>query len=324
MREPGLTRVPYYPELNVLNRSPGDCRALVLSVLLYWHTLHEHERFNLRLHGRQLALKLRISPEEIDEAVRSLAGPGILSYESREFETESANPGKKLKKDEFFTLDFKALHRFLSEHGRPIPLKVLRQASSDYFDLYTYISADAVPLRQGLLGRLCGENFEKSALFAAALTTGICADDGLEDFSHQALAPGWRMLAQPPATPGDIKSRWLRDGERGIDIETGDGVIFIPDGDLLGTGEHKIWHSKNNPAARTLAAALFLGIQALCPEMSFISDLKVSEFAPAFRLLKERMGIEAELKAAYFESRDLYGEELSQEQAVYAGILNAL
>ena len=80
MEELGLTRVPYYSELSVFNRDDvqNDAVCLVLSVMLYWHSLEKCQRFNARNHVHLLARNLRRTPECVKECLEYLTSLKIL------------------------------------------------------------------------------------------------------------------------------------------------------------------------------------------------------------------------------------------------------
>ena len=115
-----------------------------------------------------------------------------------------------------------------------------------------------MPLVQGLVGMVKGGIYDEAALNVCKVICGICKDGDYEDFSYKALAPGWRMLGQPPATAEDVVQRYLREGERSVDIDLMDGSFFMPDGDYFGTEKHKIWHSGKSKEPRVLATALYI------------------------------------------------------------------
>ena len=307
----GLTRVPYYPELTVFCRSEvsNDCCAIVLSMLLFWHARDTHQRFNARKHAFQLARSLHLDPDKLKESLDYLASLKILDYEAVTFKTESEQEDKKEKTDEFYTLNFHNLYVALKERGFQIPVKILRHAADDSFDEYAYLAPQLLPVTQGLIGNINGELYSTAALNCARIICGICADPALDSFAEKALAPGWRMLVQPPATPQDIYVRWCREDERSIDIDLGDGSLFIPDGDVFGTSRHYIWHTRKPKEPRILAAALYLSFTALTPKMQFFSDLKPLELKEAVKILYRFTGLVAKFSDAYFDYLDLTGEE---------------
>ena len=99
MEEFGLTRVPYYPELNVVRRDTitNDCSPIVLSVLLFWHSKDKYVRFNARCHTHLLARNLRVSPEEVKDALEYLSGIKLLVKKEEVITTQSDDPNKKTK-----------------------------------------------------------------------------------------------------------------------------------------------------------------------------------------------------------------------------------
>ncbi|MBE6422674.1 hypothetical protein [Succinivibrio dextrinosolvens] len=326
MEEFGLTRVPYYPELNVVNRDNvnNDCSSLVLSVLLFWHSKDKYVRFNARCHTHLLARNLRVSPEAVKEALEYLASIKILIKEEEVITTNSEDPNKRTKLNEFYDLDFHSLHEYLKRRDIIIPVKVLRLASDDYFDFYSYISPRRLPVVQGLLGMVKGEKYDTAALNACAIICGICRESEYEDFSYKALAPGWRMLAQPPATAYDVVQRYQREGERSVDIDLMDGSFFMPDGDYFGTEKHKIWHSGKTTEPRILAAALYLCFTAVDEDVEFYSDLNMDELKAAFELLYRFTSLKGRIGDYYYHYRDVHGERLKEEQEKYKAILDSL
>ena len=321
----GLTRVPYYPELRVFRDAsdPEDLSDLVLSALLYWHALSEHHRFNSRKHTWQISRTLKAKPEQVTAALKHLTALGLLQTETVEFETQSDNPEKKRKTDVFVTLDFNALSAALKEHGYAVPVKVLRLAADDFFDLSAYISPEKLPVIQGLLGKCAGGEYERAAQAIAGIITGICADSSWEAFSHQALAPGWHMLVQPPCTAEDVVQRWLRQGERSVDLDLTDGSFFLPDADCFGETRHRIWHCGRHEEPRQLAAALYLTAQGCSESLHFFSDLSVKELSVPFELVKTFTGIEPRLDEAYFENLALSGADEEAARRAYAELRRA-
>lgn len=326
MEEFGLTRIPYYPELNVVNRDDirNDCSSLVLSVLLFWHSKDKYVRFNARCHTHLLARNLRVSPDSVKEALEYLSSINILIKEEELITTQSEDPNKKTKLNEFYELNFHNLYEFLKGKGIIIPVKVLRLAADDYFDFYSYISPRRLPVVQGLLGMVKGEKYDTAALNCCAIICGICREKEFEDFSYKALAPGWRMLAQPPATAYDVVERYQREGERSVDIDLMDGSFFMPDGDYFGTEKHKIWHSGKSVEPRILAAALYLCFTAVDNEIEFYSDLSIDELKPAFELLYRFTGLKGRIGDYYYRYRDIHSNALSEDTEKYKAILKSL
>ncbi|MGN0909650.1 MAG: hypothetical protein ACI4NA_08505 [Succinivibrio sp.] len=314
----GLTRVPYYPELEVFSdkSDPNDESALVLSCMLYWDSLDCHRAFNSRQHALQLARSLRTAPEIVLGALGRLASMGLLDRREESFETNSDDPAHKVKTDVFYSVNFHKLRTGLLEHGIPVPAKVLRLAADDSFDFFTYISPYRLPLEQKLVGTASGMQYEAVARAAARLVCALCSDESLDEFCTRSLAPGWRMLAQPPCTAGDIAGRWLRQGERAIDLDLMDGTFFLPDADVFGTDCHVVLQGGKAREPKDLAAALLLCCAGTCHALHFASDLRPQELLEGIRLCKALSGVEPVIGDAYFESLDLMGEDRAQAEGL--------
>ena len=326
MEELGLTRIPYYSELTVFNRSDvnNDPLTLVLSVMLYWHSKDKYMRFNARQHVHLLARNLRITPIAVKDALDYATSIGILDIESETITTQSDDPNKRTKLNEFYSLNFHNLHELLVQKDMNIPIKILRLASDDYFDIYSYLSPKRMPVLQGLVGMVKGGIYDEAALNCCKIICGICREKEYEDFSYKALAPGWRMLAQPPATADDLVERYLRDGERSVDIDLMDGSFFMPDGDYFGTEKHYIWHSGKTNEPRILATALYLCFTALCDEVEFYSDLEIDDLKEGFELLYKFTGLKGKLTKTYFNYKDYVDDDYIKAQKVYYSILDSL
>lgn len=326
MEDLGLTRIPYYSELSVFNRNDvnNDVTALILSVMLYWHSKDKYVHFNARNHVHLLARNLRVSPQSVKESLEYLASISILDKKEETITTNSESPDKKTKLNEFYSLNFHNLHILLQKNNLNVPVKILRLASDDYFDLYSYISPDRLPKLQGLVGMVKGDDYDKAAYNACKIICGICRESQYEDFSYKALAPGWRMLAQPPATATDLVERYLREGERSVDVDLMDGSFFMPDGNYFGTEKHKIWHSGKKVEPRILASALYLCFTACSLEVSFYSDLSLDELEEGFKLLYKFTGLKGRLTDFYFNYKDIVGKELTDEKEHYLHLLSSL
>ncbi len=321
----GITRVPYFPELELLNEEHCEALPLTLSSLLYWSSLENAPRFNTRQHLVQLARNLRRDPNDIEAALELLCAKKILIKDICPFETCSEDPQKKIKYDIFYSLDFHRLGEMLKERGLNVPQKVLRAAADDTFDIRSYISPSRLPLVTGLKGFIRAKDYECAAVHCAKILCGICAEEDLEAFSYKALAPGWRMLVQPPAQANDIAARWMRQGERSIDVDLTDGSFFLPDADCFGTADHHLWHCLKNKEPRVLAAALYLAVQACSNgNMHFYSELSVKELTPAFLLVKRLCGLVPTLDEVYFDNLEITGESLAEEKNSYRLLIDTI
>lgn len=322
----GITRVPYYPELELF--APSDeqnsITALTLSYLLYWYSQKSTFPFNARQHLVQLSRTLRRDQNEIEKALYHLTELHILDKKEHRFETNSDDPNKRYKTDVFYTLNFHTLGDLLKENGLNVPQKVLRLAADDSFDLLSYLSPRRLPVIQGLLGMIKGDEYDEATFDCAQILCGICKETDLEPFSYKALAPGWHMLVQPPAESDDIAPRWQRAGERSIDVDLTDGSFFVPDGNYFGTEEHHLWHTTKKMEPRILGAALYLAVAANSKDIHFVSELSVMELTPAFKLLKRLTGKIGRLDDAYFDNLEIYGEELAAERQRYQELIDSM
>ena len=310
----GLTRVPYYPELEVFRdrNDPEDISPLVLSCLLYWDSLDSHRIFNARQHSAQLARSLRVDVSRVTKALSRLTSLKLLNSKSETFKTQSENPERATKTDTFYSVNFHNLHEALCKKAIPVPIKVLRLASDDSFDFFTYISPYRLPLEQKLIGSVAGVEFENVARAVARLISTLCSDESLDDFCTRSLAPGWRMLAQPPCTAEDISSRYLKDGERAIDLDLTDGTLFLPDANVFGADKHIIIQSSKADEPKQLAAAILLCCAGSSSSLHLCSDLMPEDLARSVKLCMRLCGVRGVVGEAYFESLDLVGDKRSE------------
>ncbi|MCR5536658.1 MAG: hypothetical protein K6F05_04505 [Succinivibrio sp.] len=313
----GLTRIPFYPELEVLRRTPADRLPQVLSLLLYWYSLPEHQDFNLRKHTHQISRSLRIAPQEVEECLDYLQELGIVTAKEHSFKTQSLNHDKQVKTDIILSFNFRALSERLTAYDLPVPVRVLKQASADHLDFYTYLSEERLPLVQGLSGRLTGEKYEQTCQTIGTLLVRLCADPELEDFARMAISPAWLMLCQPPQSGEDLARRWLRREERAIDLDLTDGAFFLPDADSFGTQLPHLWHRGKRQEPRVLAAALYLCPTSFSEEVHFISDLPLEVIEQALKLLYKFTGRLGRLDEAYFAQRELEAKERAVQTARY-------
>lgn len=301
----GITRIPYFPELELLFDQDDFVIVQVLSALLYWHSRDPKNPFNSRQHLVQLARSLRKDCQLLKKKLEVLTEQGLLIKKDVAFKTNSTDPEKKIKYDVFYTVDLHVLSLALKAKGLKVPVKVLRLAADDSFDLWSYLSPRRLPVLQGLFGIIKGKEYEDAALAVAEIITGICKEEKYESFSYKALAPGWRMLVQPPATAEDIASRYQAPSERAIDVDLTDGAFFLPDGDFFGTTEHHIWHTTKHQEPRILAASLYLAVKCCSQDLHFFSDLNEKELESAFKLVRDFTGLNPELDEYYYRYLDL-------------------
>ncbi len=309
----GITRLPYFPELELLFEQDDFVIVQVLSALLYWHSRDPKNPFNSRQHLVQLSRSLRKDCLLLKKKLEILTKKGLLIKKDIAFKTNSNDPEKQIKYDVFYTVDLHAVSLALKAKGLNVPVKVLRLAADDSFDLWSYLSPRRLPVLQGLLGTIKGKEYDDAALAVAEIITGICKDKNYESFSYKALAPGWRMLVQPPATARDIVGRYLAPCERAIDVDLTDGAFFLPDGDYFGTAEHHIWHTTKQQEPRILAASLYLAVKGCSQDLHFFSDLNENELENAFKLVKDFTGLSPALDEYYYRYLDIDPKEKNAE-----------
>lgn len=307
MAKLGLNRLPYYPQLTVLTGGKHNALTLVLSALLFWNTRDVTCRFQKKQHLYQLSLHLKLDREEVAETFDELYALGLI-YDVTELFLRKKDPVRlargeiledKYEERTFTFLDLKKLETALHEHGEDgISVHMLSHAADDSFELYDVINQERLPLVQYLVGQVTGEDFERTALNCARLATALA--DRLSDFALKAVAPGWRMLLQPPATAEDIASRWLRADERAIDLEFADGTIFLPDSRCFGASEHHVSHHGDKIEPRIFAAAFLLAASAECPTLHYISPLPLGVLKDAAALLFDLTGLCARLEEEYY------------------------
>ena len=322
----GLTRIPYYPELEAVRRTKEDRSAQILSLMLYWHALPQHQTFNARKHAQQLSRSLRVDCAEVLESLSYLHQLGLLKQECRSFATNSQDPLKQTKTDTVYILDFSALSQFLIGHGVPVPVRVLKQAAADQLDFYAYLSPQRLPLIQGLQGELRLEEYEMTCRLIARLICTLCAGktEAEAEFARTSVSPAWHMLCQPPVSPEDIASRWLRKDERAIDLDLTDGAFFLPDADSFGTVLPHLWHCGKRKEPRILASALYLCPTTLSSRVHFISDLPMEDLLPALTLLHKLTGALGRIDEAYYEHQQLSEEQRQASYRLYLSHLEQL
>ena len=310
MHDQGLIRIPYYPQLQVLNREDknGDYLCSILSIFLYWYAKERYVRFNLRQHGRIIANHLGLSSEALTEAIDYLIRLKILSKSVEKIETKSDNSLKKIKYNEYLNFDFHALHERLADKGVHISVKMLRLAADDGFEFYTHLIPKKMPQTQGLKGAIKGQRFLEGAIMAATLLCTLAQSEEYNEFTAKALSEGYSVLCKKPVTPAELAERYLREGERAVDIDLTDGTFFIPDGDYFGAYTHQTWHSGKQREARILGCALYL---AFTYEQgpAYFSDLACDEITDGLRLLYRLTGKKGLIGDYYYEYQDVTADE---------------
>ncbi len=311
MAKTGLTRLPYYPQLSVLFKDGHGPQSLVLSALLFWQTRDEKCRFQKKMHLYQLALHLKLSVKQVSVSLDELEARG-LAYSYTESLPKLVNGQVALNADgsvqylnrTYLQLNLVKLAYALQEAGESaLQVRLLRHAADDNFELYDILNKERLPLTQYLKGTVAGTAYDAACLRCAQLACQVTARN--EDFAHRAIAPGWRMLLQPPAQAQDIASRWTREGERAIDMEFADGTIFLPDNDCFGAQTHRIAHRGKAPEARILAAAFLMAASCECDSLTFCSELPLEEIYTAAQVLHTYTGLKAKLSNEFCQARQM-------------------
>ena len=299
----GLTRTPYFPVLTAL--FPQDNNSvLLLSALLYWCSRFRNSSFNERTHIGQFAVHLNLSIEQIKHSLNEIKKLNIIN-EKRELKEKKKDPNdgnqnsNKIKENILLNINYKKLSELLKSHNIDLSAKVLKHSADDSFDFFATIGDYALPLEQKLIGCAKDKIFTDVAFALAKLLVYIANFE--DDFAFKALAPGWRMLIQPPATYQDIASRWLGEDDRAIDIEFSDGTFFLPDGDKYGAQEHLCLQRGKKEEPQILAAAFLLTAQESSQyQLRFISDLSPALLEKAINLVNRALTIKPKLLDIYY------------------------
>lgn len=312
MSKLGLVRIPIYPQLNVFSDNKISTLSICLSVLLYWTARDSNSLFSKAEHGYQLSMHTGIDYKEVIDALDKLCALDLL----KEITLTKAQV-KKIRKGEaatitcndlkktitFLKVDFKTLSLKLKEKGVDLSPKTLTYSASDVFDFYDVIVPALLPLTQSIVGQITGEEFDKAALICAKVATYVVHKD--DDFSYKAIAPGWRMLMQEPATYEDIASRWIDEKQRAIDLSFCDGNFFLIDAKQSGANSHYVKHQGKKRGGKILACACLLAIKATCKEVSFISDIALNDMLEAIDLMYEATGLIPILDDNFYKYKEL-------------------
>lgn len=322
MAKHGLNRLPYYPQLTVLTGGRHGALTLLLSALLFWNTRDAGCRFQKKQHLYQLSLHLKLPLAEIEAALQELYARGLIHDETQRLPRRSGpKSGEDRAGDEaveylertYTLVEFDHLAAALQEAGEShLCSLVLEHAADDSFELYDVINKERLPLVQKLCGQISGADFDRAALACAALAVSLTAADPA--FAQKAVAPGWRMLLQPPVTAEDIASRWQRPGERAIDLEFADGTIFIPDSACFGAREHHVSHHGSAAEPRIFAAAFLLAACSACDALQLITPLPAATLQQAALLLTAHTALRPRAEAVLFHGGDLNAQEAAAQQ----------
>lgn len=210
--------------------------------------------------------------------------------------------------------------------------KLLQHAADDSFDFYDVIDSKFLPVTQQLHGSLGGDDFTQAALLCSQLV--VYLNDKYEDLAFKAIAPGWKLLLTVPLGQSwqdyaqELSIRFLRSGERAIDLNLTDGNFFFPDSNEIKSQQHLIKHYGKKTEPRTVASALLLTLCAHFPErLTFYSELSVKELSPALHFVHElwpQLDLSAAFTTDYFHARRLTPAQKEQEKAQLAQELTKL
>ena len=297
MARNGLVRVPYYPQLSVLSVLHPHAPA-VMSLLLYWHTragTPEAYSYCPQRHDFQLAQHLGLSLEDFHGAYQALCAQYILIASTFEVPPKEVTAESKVRTEIRYCLDLSALQRTLIELKAPAPacnIKLLAHAADDCFDCYDVIEEKFLPVTQSLIGTIAGADYEAAALLCTRFM--VYLNENHEELAQKAIAPGWKLLLNVPLgqEPEDyareLYQRYLRSGERAVDLSFSDGNFFLPDHDQIKTTVHTVNHYKGRKdhGALTICAALMMLLCAHFPQnFSYSSELTVAELSDAVKLI---------------------------------------
>lgn len=332
MAKIGFTRIPYYPQLKAIFKEDATDKALVLSLILYWSSRDLDSFFDLNAHTRQIAVHLSLNTQFVINTIDELLERQIIYIHKFKQEQKNKEPFDALnyikqvnqKKDKIIfkvLVNYVTLSKVLEHQHLNIKPKLLSYAGDDFFDLYDVITEQKVHFTQGILGILKGKDFEEAAIIVAKILHYLVNNE--EEFIFKSLAPGWKMLINPPATINDIASRFVKDDERAIDLGFTDGNFFMPDGNEYGSRYHYvIQKQKSQKEAKILVASILLGICTVSNDLHFISDLQFEELKPAFNLLYRCTKRIARLDLAYFDNLYLSEEQKLKLLASYQQFLS--
>ena len=249
-------------------------------------------------------MHLNLSIEQIKHSLNEIKKLNIIDEKRELIETKKdPNDGNqnsnKIKENILLNINYKKLSELLKSHNIDLSAKVLKHSADDSFDFFATIGDYALPLEQKLIGCAKDKIFTDVAFALAKLLVYIANFE--DDFAFKALAPGWRMLIQPPATYQDIASRWLGEDDRAIDIEFSDGTFFLPDGDKYGAQEHLCLQRGKKEEPQILAAAFLLTAQESSQyQLRFISDLSPALLEKAINLVNRALTIKPILLDIYY------------------------
>lgn len=341
MAKKGLVRVPYYPQLHCL-QAIHEYAPQVMSLLLFWMARSKEPSYTEARHNYQMAQHLGINLPDFDICLTALKDKQLFIEHVIVTPANPEIPSSKEHREVFLSIDFSTFKDLLEELGASpdITLKTLQHAADDSFDCYDVIEEKFLPVTQLLLGYLSGSDYEKAALLVSRMV--VCLNEFAEDFAFKAIAPGWKLLLTVPMAESwesyaqELTVRFMRAGERAIDLSFTDGNLFVPDYAEIKTKCHMVKHYGNKKEPRVLTSAILLALVATFPDkLSYQSELSVSELKDAFILCVQlcpelnayehaREILGGVLGDSYFAYRRLSEREITAEKTLLTEILESL
>lgn len=284
-----LVRVPLFPQFNVL-KDIHPLAPQVVSLLTFWMTENRDPSYCEVRHNYQVARHLCVELEDYIACLNDLKK--LRLFDEHEIETRPANVEQNIaRKTEIrLTLKLRRLQELLSNRNLKLPINLLCNASNDSFDFYDVIEEKHLPIEQKLFGTLSGKTYEEASFLSALFL--LYLDKEHAELSINSIAEAWRILLPLPVDMNifeyakELNERFLRHGERAIDVNLTDGNIFIPDHDEIKSLVHIIRHYRKKADPMTVGCALFILLAALFPTcMSYRSALSFKDMEHAFRLV---------------------------------------
>lgn len=286
-----LVRVPFFPQFNVL-KDLHELAPQVVSLLTFWMTENREPSYCEVRHNYQIARHLCVELNDYVACLQILKDTGL--FDTHEIETRKADPEKEIsrKTEVRLTLKVRRLQELLNERGFKVPLSLLLNSANDSFDFYDVIEDKHLPIEQKLYGTISGKTYEDASFISALYL--LYLDSEHQQLSLDAIAEAWRILLPLPEDTSlidyakELNERFLRKGERAIDVNLSDGNIFIPDHDEIKNLVHITRHYRKKELPMLVASSFFMMLSALFKDnLKFSSDLGLKELTKAVVLTKQ-------------------------------------
>ncbi len=319
----GLYRLPFFPQLKVLNDNSLPAYTEVLSLLLYWSVKAPDFPFKPLNHTYLIAEQLQFSIDDINAVLAALIREKLLAVKEEIVHPKEIKADSKDRLVKSYLADVPAIAAALNAHGVKISLKQLYHCADDLFDLYDVIEERKLPFMQAVTGRLPDSAaFDEAALRIAQVLVYAGEHTNLID---KGLAPGWRLLASPPISAQELAQRWLAPGERAVDLGFADGSFFMPDGSVIHNTLNYVKHSGKALEPKILACAVCLAAASIRPDLlKFTTDLNLAGVSAALTLLFKATGIKGTLADDYFLLHGGSPEGARQLRQEYKSLLESL